>query len=184
MSETGNAKNIANFSQIISIVTGLGAVYNPSNSLIEIPNLQTKLTACQTAFDEVAPLDSSETLAINERQAVFEPLSKLVTSVTSAAAVSINDDLFSNDLRTIAHKLQGRRASARIEDDPATPDIGESAQSISTSQMSYDSRTEHFSEFITLLKTNGSYAPNEIELQIGTLETLLADMRAKRVAFA
>ncbi|CAN5833695.1 hypothetical protein BH20ACI4_BH20ACI4_20110 [soil metagenome] len=45
MSETGHAKNLANFAQYIAIVTALGAAYKPGNSKIETANLQTKLTA-------------------------------------------------------------------------------------------------------------------------------------------
>ena len=46
MSETGHAKNMANFATTNIILTGLSAVYNLNLSLILlIPVLQTKLTA-------------------------------------------------------------------------------------------------------------------------------------------
>lgn len=182
MNEAGHSKNVANFANYISIVTTFGTSYKPSSQLIEIISMQSSLTAFEAAIDSVTPKASTEMLALNDRQAAFEPLRSLVTRIVNAAAVSINDQLFSNDLRTIARKLQGRRASEKKEDDPATPDIDESLQSISASQLSFDNRIANFEELIDLLTTVGSYSPNESELQIPTLEAMLNDMKAKNTA--
>ncbi len=182
MNEAGHAKNIANFASYISMVTIMGGVYNPSNALIKLTALQTSLTDFEAAMAAVTPKASAETIALNERQAAFEPLSALVTRIASAADVGINNALFSNDLRTLKRKLQGRRASAKVNDDPSTPDIDESKQSISSSQMSFDNRIANFEELINLLITNGTYKPNEAELQISALEAMLADMKAKNTA--
>jgi hypothetical protein len=182
MNESGHAKNIANFASYISIVTTFGAVYKPSIPQIETAILQTKLTTFETAKNSVTPKESAETLAVNERQTVFDPLAQHVTRIVNAAAVSVNNQLFSNDLRTIARKLQGRRAAKKIADDPLTPDIDESKQSISASQMSFDNRIANFEELINLLTTSGSYTPNESELQIAALETMLGNMKAKNTA--
>jgi hypothetical protein len=124
---------------------------------------------------------SAETLALNERQAAFEPLSALVTRIVNAA-VSVGDQLFSNDLRTIARKVQGRTASKKVKDDPLTPGIDESKQGNSASQMSFDNRIANFAALIDLLNASGTYKPNESELQVAALEALLADMKAKNTA--
>jgi len=183
MNEAGHAKNIANFANYISIVTTFGTVYKPPTPLIEITLLQAKLTGFETAKDSVTPKASAETIALNERQAVFEPLSDLVTRVANAAAVSVNDQLFSNDLRTIVRKLKGKRASGnKVKDDPATPGIDESKQTVSASQMSFDNRIANFEELIDLLTTSGSYNPNEEVLKLSALETMLADLKTKNTA--
>jgi hypothetical protein len=39
-SETGHAKNVANFYSLISFVVGYGADYNPSKPTITVPALQ------------------------------------------------------------------------------------------------------------------------------------------------
>lgn len=179
MNEAGHAKNVANFASYISIATTFGTVYKPPVSQIEIAAMQSRLTDFETARNAVIPKASAETLALNARQEVFERLGPLVTRIVSAAAVSVNDQLFSNDLRTIARKLQGRRAKAKVKDDPSTPDIDESKQSISASQMSFDNRIDHFEELINLLQSSGLYNPNEADLQISALETMLNDMKAK-----
>lgn len=38
-SETGHAKNVANFDELISYAIGYGADYNPSKEAIQIPGL-------------------------------------------------------------------------------------------------------------------------------------------------
>ena len=117
-------------------MTTLGAAYKPGNPKIEIANLQTKLTASQAAFDAVVPKATVETNKVNERQVAFEPLSKLVTRINASAAANVEDEAFLNDLRTLSRKLQGKRASEAVKDDPLTPDVDESKQSQSASQMS------------------------------------------------
>ena len=39
-SETGHAKNIANFQDLISFCQGYGATYNPTKESLKIPQLQ------------------------------------------------------------------------------------------------------------------------------------------------
>src|SRR5262245_38121004 len=111
MNEAGHNKNAANFASYVSIVTILGGVYNLSISLIKLTSLQSSQTSFEAAINAVTPKTSAETLALNARQEVFAPLSSLVTRIVNAAAVSVNDQLFSNDLRTLARKLQGKSAS-------------------------------------------------------------------------
>jgi hypothetical protein len=43
MAETGHARNVERFAQLISFVQGYGADYAPGNAAITLPNLQTKL---------------------------------------------------------------------------------------------------------------------------------------------
>lgn len=176
MSEQGHAKNLANFAQYIAVVTALGADYDPGNPKIEIANLQAKLTAAQAGVDAVTPKATIETNKINERQAAFEPLRTFVTRINAAAAANVEDAAFLKDLKTISRKLQGRRASEAIADDPNTPQ-DESEQSNSASQMSYDNRAANFAEYIDLLKSKAEYAPNETELKPATLSTMLAEMQ-------
>ena len=82
------------------------------------------------------------TNAVNAREIVFNPLSKLITRVVNAVEAFDISKRVIDDVKTIARKLQGKRASAKtatVVDNPATPE-DESAKSISTSQMSFDSR--------------------------------------------
>jgi hypothetical protein len=178
MSETGNAKNVANYEQVTNIVGNLGAAYNPSQDLIKLVNLQDKLADAQNALDEVNTKEAAETEAVNRREAEFADIGKLATRIADAAAVNVNDEIFSQDVETFKRKLQGRRAGKKPVDDPLTPDIDESLSAHSTAQLSYDNLTANFAALIALLKTQADYAPNETALKIVTLEAKLAAMEA------
>lgn len=182
MSEQGHVKNVANFGRYISYIIGYGAAYVPSNTVIELTNLQARQTVFQTAIDAVIPKASAETLAINERQVGFDDLQKLVPRILAAVDASTADQLFSNDARTIARKLQGRRAAPKVKDDPLTVDIDESKQTASSSQMSYDNQIGFFAELIGLLNANVDYKPNERDLKLESLESRLADLQSKNEA--
>lgn len=182
--EKGHAKNIANFAEIISVLTALGATYNPGSALIKLPALNAVHADSVAAQTEADTDNALEIAAVNARANAFEPLSKFVTRIRSAARALIADPLFLADLDTIIRKLQGRRAGEKPVDDPSTPDIDESEQTSSPSQMSFDNRIQHFAELIALLKTNPAYTPNETELKIPALESMLADLRAKDTAAA
>lgn len=53
-SETGHAKNIANFQDLIAFVVGYGTTYNPSKNTLKIPQLNTIATTSQTKLADVA----------------------------------------------------------------------------------------------------------------------------------
>ena len=169
-SETGNSKNVANFEDLISFCTGYGASYNPSKASIKLTALNIKRTDSLTSLSAVNTNLPPWVNAVNARQIVFEPLSKLVTRVVSAVESSDVSKQVMNDVKTIARKLQGKRASVKIEtviDNPATPE-DESAKSISASQMSFDSRIENVDKLIQLLRTQSAYTPNETDLTRGS----------------
>ena len=52
-SETGHAKNVANFQDLISFVVGYGATYNPTKDALKLPQLNALLTTSQTSLAEV-----------------------------------------------------------------------------------------------------------------------------------
>ena len=52
-SETGHAKNVANFQDLISFVTGYGAIYNPSKNALKLPQLNTLYTTSQASLADV-----------------------------------------------------------------------------------------------------------------------------------
>ena len=182
--ETGNAKNVANFEDMISFCTGYGASYNPNKAAIKLPALNTKRTAAVAALAAVNTNLPPWTNAVNARQLVFEPISKLITRVVNAVAASDVPKQVIADVKTIARKIQGTRASAKVPtvvDDPNTP-VDESQKSISASQMSFDNRIENMDKLIQLLSAQAAYAPNEADLKVTGLTTLLGNMKTTNTA--
>jgi len=80
--ETGHVKNVANFEQVIIILTALGAVYNPSQALILLSALQDKLTEAKSALAACDTAEADKKLKTDEVQAEFEDLYKFVQHQT------------------------------------------------------------------------------------------------------
>jgi hypothetical protein len=179
-SETGHAKNVANFQDLISFCTAYGASYNPGKASLKLAELDKKRT---NAIEALAAVNSSlpaSINAINQREIIFSPLNKLITRVVNAAAASDVSTQLIADVKTTARKLQGKRATAKkptVVDDPATP-ADESQKSNSASQMSFDQRIENMDKLIQLLTAQPGYSPNEPELSVAGLTNLLTDMKA------
>lgn len=177
MSEVGHARNLQNFQSLISFVTGYGGAYKPSNPAIELPQLNAAYALADAAMDDVtAKLGTSKT-AINSRQNVFDPLRTTVTrsvnyyESTGAAENSIAD------VKSLKRKIDGKRASAAVVDDPNTPE-DESAVSHSAAQTSYTQRVEHLDNMIAIYQGDPLYNPNEADLTIAALQTLSTNMKA------
>jgi hypothetical protein len=108
-------------------------------------------------------------------------LSKLITRVINALDSSNVPKQDVANAKTIARKIQGKRAGEKLPtvvDNPATPQ-DESQKSISASQMSFNNRIENMDKLIQLLSAQAGYTPNETDLKVTTLTTLLADMRTQ-----
>jgi hypothetical protein len=173
-SETGHAKNVTHFEQLISFCNGFGGNYNPSKATLTIPEITTLHATAQTELQNVINLTVDYNNIVNTRAITFEPIRKLATRLVNAFIVTDATTEMVKDAKTINRKIQGKRAKEIVTPtDPNTP----SPNTISTSQQSYDQLIEHFSKLITLLKSEPSYNPNEADLRIPTLEALLAKYR-------
>lgn len=73
---------------------------------------------------------------------------------------------------TIARKLKGIR---KVKNEPTTDTTVEQTQH-STSQMSYDQRTNNYDLLISQLQNTPNYNPNEADYKIATLQTEKAQM--------
>ena len=173
-SETGHAKNVTHFEQLISFCNGFGPTYNPSKTTLELPQLITLHQLSQSELQNVINTTVDYNNVVNIRALLFDPIRKLSTRLVNAFIVTNATPEMIKDAKTINRKIQGKRAKEiTTPTDPNTPP----PNTISTSQQSYDQLIEHFAKLITLLKTEPSYNPNEADLRIPTLEALLTQFR-------
>lgn len=169
ISETGIAKNIANFARIISAVTAHGAVYAPSYAKIKLPALTALYNSAQAAVDAATIAKIANDHAITTRSLAFKNLNPTATKAVNMLAASGVPDQTVAQARTIVRKLMGQRADNTA---PATLPDGTVAKRSSVSQMSYDNRVENFSKFIEFLTLVPEYAPNEANLSIVGLKAM------------
>lgn len=182
--ETGHAKNVANFEDLISFCTGYGATYNPVNVNIKLPALNTKYTACVNAILAVKVAKTAFDNSTNARELVFATLKKLATRIVNALEATTAAKVTVDDAKTVNRKIQGKRAG-KVPEEPSGGDSGgaePSTKSISVSQQSYDSLVDHFTKLIQIVSTEPAYLPNETDLKVVTLNTLLTSLKASNTS--
>lgn len=180
-SETGHYKNLANIKLFKDFLTQLGAAYAPSNNLLKLPALATLTTQSQTDYDVWTNKLTAYKNKTDIREIAFQPVAKLVTSINSSVQQLNEPQQTFNDIQAIVSKIHGadnriKTSAASKTVDPSTlPPVNDPAtlptDPISTAQLSYDSLVKNFDLLIKRLQSIPTYAPNETELKIVTLQT-------------
>ena len=180
-SEVGHAKNIANLNLLNTNILALGSVYNPSNQNLITASLQNIYTIAFIEQDAVNNLLAPFTLAVDEREEIFKPLNRQLTKLRKAykATAGVTPADLEN-LMTIIRKLKGVKKTAIS----TSTDPDEAQNSYSTSQLSYDQRTNTMGLLIALLLNTPNYNPNEIEFKVASYQDMRAQMLATTQAVA
>lgn len=172
-SEKGHAKNIANANLLNTYIVQLATIYNPSNPSLLLPNLQTIYTNSFSQQETVNTSVAPYSVAVNNREIIFAPVSKKITKLRKVykATEGVTQPQL-EDFMTIARKLKGIR---KVNNTQTTDPTVEQNQH-STSQLSYDQRTNNMDLLISLFQNTPNYNPNEIEYKITTLQAEKAQM--------
>ena len=177
-SETGHAKNVATFEDLISFCASYGSTYNPSRAILQIAALNNQLTAVREALQAVKAYKTAYDNATNGREIAMEPFKTLTTRILNALMATEATPQTIDDARTIANKIRGTKkskAAPKATAESTTP----AAKTISTSQQSYDKLVDHFAQLIVVLSAEPSYQPNENELKLTTLNALHTDLTTR-----
>jgi hypothetical protein len=178
--ESGDAKLLGNFSKLIEFVS-VNPGYNPANPSLKVPALNAQKAAALDVVADIGAKEAPYKAAVNDRQEGFEGLPPTVSRSGNMFKASGAGVKSQDDLKTVSRKITGRRKTAKVKDDPNTPQ-NEATKSHSVSQLSYDNLAGNFDHFIAILKTVPAYAPNEADLTTAGLTTLANDLRAKNDA--
>ena len=178
-SEVGHAKNVANFQDLIEFVIGYGETYNPSKNSLKLPQLIALKDNAQSKLNDVITNNTIYNNKVNERMVAFGNLKSFSTRLVNALQTTDATNETINNAKTFNRKMQGKKASTtQTPTDPNTP----APTTISTSQQSYDQLIQHLAGLKSVLETEPSYTPNEVELQIATIDSKIADLSAKNTA--
>lgn len=181
--ETGHAKNVATFEDLISYCTAYGATYNPSKAGLKLAALTAQLTAANASLQSVKVAKTAYDNATNAREIAFKPLKALATKIVSALAATDATPQTVADAKSSNNKIQGRRVKAIEKPDAEALAAGaEPVKTASVSQQSYNRLVDHYAQLVATLTAEPRYQPNENELKVTTLNTLLTDLRAKNTA--
>ncbi|MBK7094585.1 MAG: hypothetical protein IPH57_05905 [Saprospiraceae bacterium] len=174
--ETGHAKNVANFLDLITFCQAYGPSYNPVKDSLKILQLQSKFELSNEMLNAAKVQKTRFDNATNERRIEFEDLKPFATRIVNAFGVSGVNKLAMDDMRSVNKKLQGTSPKK-----PAAPVEGSDkpAVSISSSQQSFDMQIDHFAMIIQTLEQYPAYSPNEDELKLAKLQSKLSEMKTK-----
>lgn len=177
--ETGHVKNVHQLEDLITYCAGYGSAYQPSKADLTVQALTQLLDNSRAAIAEVNQKQLVYNRAVYDRQIKFEPLKKLSTRLLNALMATEADDRIIEAAKALQKKIYGGRSTSIAAPDPTEEGVVATAtKRKSVSQQSYVQLSEHFSKLILLLQSEPSYKPNEVELQVGTLMSLLVEMNA------
>lgn len=181
--ETGHAKNVATFEDLISFCSGYGATYNPSKAVLKLPALTTQLIGANAALQAVKVAKTAYDNATNAREVAFKLIKPLATKVVNSLAATEATKQTVDDAKSTNLKIQGKRAKSVEKPTAAALTAGAApVKTASTSQQSYDKLIDHFAQLIATLTAEPKYLPNENELKITALNTMLTDLKTKNTA--
>ena len=179
-SESGDMKLLGNFSKLVELVS-IDPNYNPANATIKVPALKTQNTTAQAAVANIGTQEAPYKAAVNDRQEGFEVLRPVISRSGNMLKASGASKKIQDDAKTSARKISGTRKKAKEKDDPSTPQT-EATKTHSVSQLSYENVTGNFDDYIAIVETVSTYAPNETELTIAGLKALSTSLKAKSEA--
>ena len=163
-SEVGHNKNAANFGAACQILVEMGAIYNPTNATIKLPNLnpvKTALNLTITTLNQKTPIYKN---AVADRETEIAQLPKLATRSLNFAKSTTISAKDKEVLVSMVKKIRGDQKNQIIN-----PETAETS-TISTAQLSYDSQIANFDIYINQLASHPEYIPNENDLKIITFQ--------------
>jgi len=183
-SETGHAKNVANFEELITYVQSYNGEYNPSRESIKVEALKSLLANGKQRMADFNIALSPFKMAVAERETAFEPLDKFTTRLVNALKATDTSAQMDNTVQSIARKIKGERATPKKKvlavQQGETTAVGE--KEISAAQTSYDNRLENFRKLFVQLQNIPQFQPNEADLQPEAIKAFYDNMVAKNNA--
>lgn len=176
--KTGNVKNVAAFEKLVGICNDLGASYNPSKAALMPTALATLLEQAQQSLEAVNVARATYVLAVNARQEKFAGIHSLTVRVVRAL-VSAESSLENiRDARLLKRKLSPRPTVKAPSEEIGTGKEERVKIPNSSSRLDFDGQADTFANFIELLQRIPVYAPNETDLKVDALKTVLAELRS------
>jgi autotransporter adhesin len=193
--ESGHAKNMANFDELITYVVGYGTIYKPNKSSIQLVALQTLQPKVHNAMTTVNQLNVVLIAARAARKTAFAPLSKLITRIVNAEKASDTNLQTHETVKSLVRMLRGEHSKAKSTQviaatAPATGSASTtttvpSATTVSTGNKSHvdkDTVLNTLDKLIQTLIGIPEYKPFEADITTDALRTLYNDLHAKNAA--
>ena len=154
---------------------------------MNVTALNTLLSSAQESIQAVDTAQNVLILAVNARQRAFNPLPKLGTRVFNALAGTDASPEFIADVKMIRDRFRAKVSESQKEtklpegSSNTTPTPADTSRG-SISHLDMESKIRNLGNLIQLLASEPSYKPNEADLTVETLSTVIAGLREKHKA--
>lgn len=175
-SETGHAKNLANFKELISIVKSLGEKYQPSAEALKVASLETLATQAEQLINKLKEAETLAKQATASLQDTFKTLNTLSSQIMGMLSSSGAKSNSIEEARSIQKRITGGNKKSKT-DNTNSQDSEEAKAKRSQSRQSYDSRLDEFEKLIIVLQNISEYNPNEELLKISSLQNKVVEMK-------
>jgi hypothetical protein len=179
---TGHVKQVAAFEKLLGYCNAHGAMYNPGKASLKVAALNTLLTSAQQSLEAVKTLRTAYDNAVNTRNQAFADLPKFMTRIVNTLASTDASGATVEEAYFFCRKFRPspKTRMAIPAGNPGT--VSEIPLTRSTSQLDFDSKADNFAAFVKVIAAEPSYKPNEVELQIVSLNALVTSLRDKNKA--
>ena len=172
--ETGHARNVANFQELVMVAKTMGNAYNPVALSIQIANLDELVKQLQVNLQVVNEKNGVYRDKIYNRQTSYEQMSELAMRiVNTVVGLGLDAKILAQTKSTLA-KIRGGGKKKKAE---ATASGETPAKTNSVSQMSFDQRKNNFDVLVNLVSAQANYKPNKEDMQVSSLQTYLDSLK-------
>ena len=175
-SETGHAKNVANFKAIITVVKSFGAQYQPSSKNLQVEVLELQAESAEKTLNKLKEAETLNKQANATLQMHFKSLNTFSSRLMGLLISSEPKASSIEEARSIQKRITGGNTKKKKEEVVAKSS-NDAKIKRSQSRQSYDSRLDDFAKLITVLQNIPEYNPNEEELKITTLQNMVQIMK-------
>ena len=179
-SETGYAKQLAEFEDFTNLLSALGELYAPPKPELQLANLQGQLNAGKAAMREISVAAPPYSAAVDKQNLAFKFLKDRITRSLTYYKVVILDPAEIDTAKNLADKIRGVPGKAKT----AATDDATASKRISQSQQSYDSQIENLKQYIDVLTASGVYSNPGNGISIDDLNQMLSEMEATNAVVA
>ncbi|HNA95178.1 MAG TPA: hypothetical protein PKZ72_10735 [Saprospiraceae bacterium] len=176
--ETGHARNVANFAQLIQAVIQLGSGYTPSSVSLSLSNLQSAYELANQAVLTVHEAVTENRLKMDARRLLFTQIRPVTHRILAAlVANGISKESMEHAI-SIKRKIFGRRAHAKVQATESETEV----KTHSVSQLSFDLQADNFNQLITFIEAIPAFQPLEADLKASALRAFYSSLVAQNQA--
>ncbi|QQS03898.1 MAG: hypothetical protein IPK50_16585 [Fibrobacterota bacterium] len=182
--ETGHARNVTNFVELVSTCESFGSAYQPARPSLKIEGLRALRDESIAAVDAYQVANAAWCAAVVDRANAFEEFGPKITRINNAIKASESSERLDDRIALVVRRLRGARSSAAVAPqaeiaveptDPAVP----AKKSNSVSHTAFADRLIDLGQLLKFIAEIPAYAPNEADMSLASLEAWRQDLTAK-----